>query len=281
VQKNKIIRAGLLGGRLSRSLSPEVFGVFARQTGTEIRYSLRETEASGLSAVIAGARGEGWSGFNVTFPHKRAVLPMLALTDPAAKAAGAVNAVRFGRAGLEGLNTDARALLQAFEGHGVTVQGKTAVVFGAGGAAGAAGWALGRSRAASVTILARDQEQALALALRLSECFTETRFTTGTFAAPAGLPDIAVNATPLGMYTPEPVPFTPAAGCVCVDFAYTPGGTAFIRAALAAGTGCIDGLELLVAQAALSLKFWTGLPAGDIVKFTREALGLLLERKEP
>lgn len=278
--QKKIIKAGLFGRPLSGSLSPEVFEIFARLLSTEIIYELRETEASGLAAEIASARAEGWSGFNATIPHKRAVLTMLNLPDPAALAAGAVNAVRFGKAGLEGLNTDARALLQAFELHGVSAHKKNAVVFGAGGAAGAAGWALGRSRAASVSILARNSARAASLAGRLADCFPETAFLAGAFSAPAAAPDIAVNATTIGMYSQDTLPFAPAQGCVCADFAYAPGGTDFIRMGRAAGAVWIDGLELLVAQAALSLKFWTGLPGGDIVKFSSEALSLLLQTKE-
>ncbi len=274
-----MIRAGLFGRPLSNSLSPEVFGTFARLTGAGIAYELRETEASNLAAEIESARACGWCGFNVTIPHKGAVLAMLNLPDPAATAAGAVNAVRFGRAGLEGLNTDARALLQAFDRQAIQVSGKATAVFGAGGAAGAAGWALGRSRAASVAILARDQGRAGRLAGRLAERFPETIFSAGPFAAPAGTPDIVVNATPIGMYSQAALPFTPRPGCVCADFAYAQGGTEFIRAATAAGAVTVDGLELLVAQAALSLKFWTGLPGGDIVKFCGEAMSLLLRGK--
>ncbi|MEI7527691.1 MAG: shikimate dehydrogenase [Elusimicrobiota bacterium] len=273
--QKETLRAGLFGRPLSRSLSPEVFGIFARLTGADISYELRETEASGLAAAIEAAQAEGWRGFNVTIPHKRAVLDLLNLADPAARAAGAVNAVRFGRAGLEGLNTDARALLQAFEAHGVAVQGRTAAVFGAGGAAGAAGWALGRSRAATVAILARDNARAGTLAARLAGCFPATDFSAGPFEAPADKPDIAVNATPIGMYAAGAPPFASGPECVRVDFAYSPGGTDFIRAA---GPVSIDGLELLVAQAALALKFWAGLPPGDIVKFSGEALGLLRAR---
>lgn len=274
----KVIKAGLLGRPLSHSLSPEVFNIFSRLLGIQIVYSLRETEASGLTSEIAGARAEGWSGFNITIPHKQAVLSMLNLSDPAASAAGAVNAVRFGRAGLEGLNTDARALLHAFQEHGISAQGKSAVVFGAGGAAGAAGWALGRARAASVCVLARNTGQSGALIERLSDCFPETVFTSGPFAAPENTPEIVVNATPLGMYAPGALPFKPGPLSVCADFAYTPAGTEFTGTARAAGAKYIDGLELLVTQAALALKFWTGLPAGDIVKFTREALALLREK---
>lgn len=273
--QEKIIQAGLLGRPLSNSLSPQVFTIFTRLLGAGIVYTLRETEASGLVSAIGAARAEGWSGFNVTIPHKQAVLAMLSLPDPAAVAAGAVNAVRFGRTGLEGLNTDARALLHAFDEHAVQPQGKQAAVFGAGGAAGAAAWALGRSRAASVRILARNKNQADALVSRLTDCFPETIFSAGAFAAPEADLDIAINATPIGMYAPGPLPFKPRPSCVCVDFAYDRISTDFIRAAGVAGASRIDGLELLVAQAALALKFWAGLPAGDIVKFTREALGLL------
>lgn len=278
--QEKIIQAGLLGRPLSNSLSPEVFNIFARLLGTGIVYTLSETEASGLASAIGAARAEGWSGFNVTIPHKQAVLAMLNLSDPAAAAAGAVNAVRFGRTGLEGLNTDARALLQVFDEHAIKVQRKQAAVFGAGGAAGAAAWALGRSRAASVRILARDENRADALVSRLTDCFPETVFSSGPFSAPDAVLDIAINATPIGMYAPGPLPFKPRPSCVCVDFAYGRAPTDFIRAAAEVGACRIDGLELLVAQAALALKFWTGLPAGDIVKFTREALGLLRDKME-
>ncbi len=271
----KTYKAGLVGLPLSKSLSPEIFRIFAQLTGAAISYELRECGAGELTAVIASLKEEGWTGFNVTIPHKQAVFKLATLSDPASRVTGAVNAVRFGPRGLEGLNTDADAVRETLEEQGAAPAGKAAVVFGSGGAAAAAGWALGRSGAASVTFNSRNAASAPDLAARLGAAFPKTVFSAAAFAAPSTSADILVNATPLGMYQPGMPPCTPSAGTVCLDLAYAPAGTEFLAAAKAAGALTIDGLEPLVRQAALSLKFWTGLPGGDIVKFNREALRLL------
>lgn len=277
--KKNLIRAGLFGCPLSKSLSPDLFRIFSRLTGAEIAYEAREVGPGDFKLAAERARAEGWVGFNVTIPHKQAACAMLRLADPAAMAAGAVNCVRFGRGGLEGLNTDARALVEIFSERGLSLTGRTASVFGAGGAAGAAGWALGRCRAARVTFRARSHHLASALTARLEECFPDTVFTAAPFSAPETPEDILVNATPLGMYEEGALPCSPQAGSLCADLAYAPGGTPFLKAAAAAGARTIDGLEVLVWQAALSLRFWSGLPTGDIVKFKKEALELLKAEK--
>ena len=270
----KIFKAGLLGLPLSKSLSPEIFRIFSALTGAGITYELRECGAGELAAVIASLKTEGWSGFNVTIPHKQAVFPLLALADPASREIRAINAARFGKLGLEGLNTDAGAVREALEEHSAETPGKAAVVFGSGGAAAAAGWALGRAGAASVTFNARNRSAAALIAGRLGAAFPRTIFFDADFSAPSAAAGILVNATPLGMYQPGLPPCTPGHKTVCLDLAYAPAGTEFMAAAKAAGARTIDGLEVLVRQAALSLKFWTGLPGGDIVKFNREAIGL-------
>jgi len=272
------IKAGLFGHPLGKSLSPAIFAIFSRLLGVKISYELRDVTPEHLAGAIDGARGEGWDGFNVTIPYKTKVIAMLDLTDPAVKASGAVNTVRIGRSSLEGLNTDARALLDAVNQAGWTAAGATAAVFGAGGAAASAGWALGRASAASVTFCARDRGAAAALASRLSFAFPRTDFSAAPLEAPPGKPSIFINATPLGMYAPGRPPCAPGPGTLAVDMAYGPGGTEFSAAAAAAGAVTVDGLELLVRQAALSLKFWSGLPGGDIVKFTKDALGRLREQ---
>jgi len=274
VQK-KLIKAGLLGFPLSKSLSPDIFRIFSGLSGTEIRYELRECAMAELASVILSAEAEGWAGFNVTLPHKQAVFRMLNLKDPASRDIKAVNAVRFGRKGLEGLNTDAAGVLRTLEENGICPAGKNAAIFGSGGSAGAAGWALGRAGAASVTFRARNNKTALETAGNLAEVFPKTVYLTSPFAAPEGSAEIFINATPLGMYAQGRPPADPKPGQVCLDLAYAAGGTEFIRAAAAAGATAIDGLEVLVRQAALSLKFWAGLPAGDIVEFSREAIRLL------
>lgn len=275
--QKKIIRAGLLGLPLSGSLSPEIFTIFSGLTGEEILYEKRECGEAELASVIEALGAEGWAGFNVTIPYKRAVFNLLNLRDPASRDIRAVNAVRFGKKGLEGLNTDAAAIRLTFEENGVNPAGKRAAVFGSGGSAGAAGWALGRSGAASVTFRARNGAAALELCENLSGVFPKTIFSSAPFSD-RGPAELFVNATPLGMYAPGLPPAEPKPGDACLDLAYAPGGTDFIKNAAAAGAAAIDGLEVLVRQAALSLKFWTGLPGGDIVEFNRKAIRLLREK---
>ncbi|MDA8243465.1 MAG: hypothetical protein M0025_05025 [Elusimicrobia bacterium] len=278
--QKKQLKAGLVGHPLSKSLSIKVFEVFAGLTGEEIDYAPVDCAPEDLARTIPSLKAQGWAGFNVTIPYKREVCAMLDLADPAAKCCGAVNAVRFGRAGLEGLNTDARALLQAIEEAGFSARGGKAVVFGSGGSAASSGWALGRAAAASVTFRARNRAAAEELASRLSSAFPDTLYGWAPFEAPPDAPDILVNATPLGMYASGGPPAAPARGALCADLAYAPGGTGFTAAAKAAGALAIDGLSLLVRQAALSLRFWSGLPTGDIVEFSRKAEKLFREALE-
>jgi shikimate dehydrogenase len=271
----KQLKAGLIGHPVAKSLSGDVFAAFAALTGEDLCYEPVDCPPAQLALTLPGLKARGWAGFNVTTPHKSAVCGLLAMADPAAKACGAVNCVRFGRAGLEGLNTDARALLSALEEAGFSAAGKSAVIYGSGGSAASSGWALGRSSAAAVTFHARNAKAAAALAARLGEAFPKTVFTAAPFEKPASAPAIVVNATPLGMYEPGRPPCEPGPGTLCADLAYGRDGTELTRAAAAAGAAVIDGLSLLVWQAALSLKYWTGLPSGDIVKFKQEALALL------
>lgn len=274
----KPIKAGLLGHPVSKSLSREIFAVFSGLLGEAIDYSPIDCAPADLPLLIPTLRPQGWAGFNVTLPHKQKVCAMLNLADPAAKACGSVNAVRFGRAGLEGTNTDAHALVDALAESGFGAAGRKAAVFGAGGAAASSGWALGRSRAGAVTFHARSAGAAAALAARLSEAFPNTAYAAAPFEEPGRGTEIFVNATPLGMYQPGRPPCEPQPGQLCVDLAYAPGGTEFSNEARRAGAAVIDGLTLLVGQAALSLRFWTGLPSGDIVKFKGEAFSLLEKR---
>ncbi len=276
--QKKQIKAGLIGHPVSKSLSGEVFAVFSELTGEDLSYSLIDCSPADLPLIVPSFRPQGWAGFNVTLPHKRAVCALLNLADPAAKACGAVNTVRFGRAGLEGTNTDAHALVSALGEAGFSAAGEAAAVFGAGGAAASSGWALGRSRAAAVTFHARDSKAAAVLAERLGEAFPGTVFSAAPFEKPRRGTGLFVNATPLGMYQPGRPPCEPEPGQLCADLAYAPGGTEFSNEARRAGAAVIDGLSLLVWQAALSLHFWCGLPTGDIVKFKQAALPLLEKR---
>lgn len=278
--QTKAIKAGLFGRPLSKSLSPGVFRIFSELTGGLISYELRECAGPGLAAEVEAARAAGWTGFNATIPHKRAVLELLDSAEKAARETGAANTVRFGEKGLEGTNTDALALAGALGEHGLSVKGLAAAVYGAGGAAAAAAWALAGAGAGRIALCARKPEGARTLQAKLSRVFPGTSFSTLPFGEPPEGHTILVNATPLGMYCPGTPPCAPRAGDICVDLAYAPGGTDFLRSAKAAGARAVDGLDLLVWQAALALDFWGGFPGGDIVKFKNDALARLARQLE-
>ena len=272
------MKAGLFGRPLSKSLSQAVFGAFSRILGSPISYELRECGADELADALSAARAEGWAGFNATLPHKRAVYRMLDSAQRAAKDTGAANAARFSVRGLEGTNTDAYALCRALAARGISVKGLSAAVFGAGGAAAAAAWALADSGARRVDLCARNGAAAKSLADALAKAFSSTSFGARPFAPPPAGHAVWVNATPIGMYAAGTLPCAPRRGDVCVDWAYAAGGTEFLRAATAAGALEVDGLDLLVWQAALALEFWGGFSGGDIVEFKNEASALLERR---
>jgi len=132
------MKLGLFGRPVSHSRSPRLFARLARLLGRPIEYSAVEAWPGGLAAAVAVARDAGWRGANVTVPLKEEAARLAQTLTPPARALGAVNVFRFGRA-VAGHNTDAEGLRDALKRAGVKARGKDALVFGAGGAARAAG----------------------------------------------------------------------------------------------------------------------------------------------
>jgi shikimate dehydrogenase len=259
---------GVLGHPVGHSRSPEMQNAAFADAGVDAVYVALPVAPDALAAAIAGAHALGFSGLNVTVPHKRAAVPLCATVDPAAAAVGAVNTLRRAGSGWDGFNTDAPACLALLEDAGVSA-GARALLVGAGGAARAAAWALVRAGAA-LRVASRRAEAGRALA----DAFVA--------AAPTGTPapravawdeleaesvaaDVVVNGTSVGLAGHPPalpgVRFR--AGQVAVDFVY--GDTAFARDARAAGARLVTGEQLLVRQGALAFTLWTGRPAPEAV----------------
>jgi shikimate dehydrogenase len=184
----------------------------------------------------------GFSGANVTIPHKEAALALADDATPAAREIGAANTLTFADGRIHADNTDAPGLLAAL---GATPA--TALVLGAGGSARAAIWAL-RSAGADVAVHARTRARAEGLGAEVVDA-----------PVPA---EVLVNCTPLGLRGADETPVAdPAPWPVVADMVYREGGTRLVRDARAAGLQVVDGLEILVRQGALSLERWTGRPA--------------------
>jgi shikimate dehydrogenase len=198
--------------------------------------------------------GAGFVGANVTIPHKQAALALADRPSEAAKAIGAANTLTFAQEGsIAAENTDAPGLVNAI---GEPLAGRRALVLGAGGSARAAVWALREQGAAEVSIYNRTPERAAELARELGAT---------AVAAPVAA-DVLVNCTSVGLVQREEE--LQALGLkadavggyeVVVDLVYGGGReTELLRTARAQGARTVDGLEVLVAQGALSLESWTG-----------------------
>lgn len=259
------MKLGLFGFPVSHSRSPRLFARLSRLLKRPISYEAVAAEPGTLAARVAVARDAGWRGANVTVPLKEEAFAAAATLTPAAKALGAVNVLRFGRV-VTGHNTDGEGLRDAFRRAGVTARGRRALIFGAGGAARAAGWALARDGAKSVRFTARTAHRAKKAAAELARIFPRTQVSAGA-AAPA---DIWINATPLGMNGfPDrtPAPKGIASPSAAIDLVYGR-RTAFQRDAKRRGAKVSDGSAMLVYQALRAWEYWDK-PLGRV---KREAL---------
>jgi shikimate dehydrogenase len=206
----------------------------------------------------------GFRGFNCTIPHKVAVVPLLDELTPAARAIGAVNCVVRRGDKLLGENTDGKGFLQSVKGHG-PVEGKKAVLLGAGGAARAIGVELLRAGAGSVTVVNRSEARGRELVAVLDavapgrSSFVPWR---GDYAVPAGT-DLVVNATSIGLFpdVEARVPLdvgTLAPGMLVCDVIPNPPRTRLVRDAEARGCAVLDGLGMLVNQGVIGIQLWAG-----------------------
>ncbi|HET8542733.1 MAG TPA: shikimate dehydrogenase [Anaeromyxobacter sp.] len=258
---------GVIGHPVAHSRSPEMQNAAFARAGIDAVYVALPVPPERVPEAIAGALALGFSGLNVTVPHKQAVLPLCASLDPAAREIGAVNTLRRGGSGWEGFNTDAPALAALLEAAGVG-SGARALLVGAGGAARAGAWALAR-RGAEVRIAARRPEAARALAGALGRANppgtpAPRAAAWEDLAAEADAADVVVNGTSVGLpgHEPDALPgIRLRSGQVAADFVY--GDTAFARAARAAGARLVTGEQILVRQGALAFALWTGRPAPE------------------
>jgi shikimate dehydrogenase len=206
-----------------------------------------------LFAETARALGAaGFVGLNVTIPHKEAALAIATAATDAARAIGAANTLTFDAAtgAIHADNTDAPGLVESLPASH-DPRGRTALVLGAGGTARAAVFALLEAGAADVAVHNRTRERAEQLVAEVGGRVVDE---------PIGA-EIVVNATSVGLHgvkaSPLPADTVVAGSCV-VDMVYRDGGTELLRVARERGAIGVDGLEILVAQGAASLRRWTG-----------------------
>ena len=231
----------LIGYPLGHSLSASYFGEKFAREGIDAEYSPLPIE----SAEEVLPHCEHLSGFNVTIPHKQAIMPFLSAISEEAQAIGAVNCVKVTPNGLEGYNTDVVGIRKSLEG--VALEGAKALVLGTGGASKAVQYVL-RTSGAEVKVVSRTEGAAELTYNDLSEeLIADT--------------DIIVNTTPLGMFpNTDSAPALPysalSAKHTLFDCVYNPRLTKFLQLGAEQGAHTIDGLTMFYAQAEASWEIW-------------------------
>ena len=271
----------VIGDPVAHSLSPLLHQTMIDQTGAAYRYDVRTVRPEELPAFVRWAKDGGCAGFNVTMPHKEAILPLLDEVDTTAASCGAVNTVciREGRA--IGHNTDGTGFLDSLAGQGFYPQGRTVLLLGAGGAAKAVGHALAAAGAGRVIVCARRLERVAALAAQLPGCGEGIVLAQDAIQQAAAACDLLVNATPLGMAGSPAfarLDFLQAMPphAVVYDLVYHPRRTALLEAAARQGLRTVGGIDLLIRQAVRAFTFFTGETPDTAALYAalREPLGL-------
>jgi shikimate dehydrogenase len=244
------------------SLSPAIHNAAFEALGLDWVYVALQVPAGQGRAAVKAMRTFGIDGLNVTMPHKADVARAVDRLSPVAKALGAVNTVvRLGDE-LVGESTDGEGFVNALrDDEGVDPAGKRFLVVGSGGAARAVVKALADAGAAEVVVAARRADRAGACAK-----LAGGRGRVGSIDEVAGV-DVIVNATPIGMAEVVPLkgelelPIDAgrlSRGQLVVDLVYDPLVTPLVHAAREQGVAAVNGVGMLIHQAALAFRLWTG-----------------------
>lgn len=259
----------LLGHPVAHSLSPLMQNAAFAALGLGHRYETLDVTPEDLPAAIERIRTDaGILGANVTVPHKEAVMRLLQTHDGEATRVGAANTISKridlpDGTRLQGWNTDGIGFDRSLREAGITLAAQRVLVLGAGGAARAVVPVLVRGLA-QVTIANRDRDRAERLANGFPTAGGAWRPSVvdwSTSWSVAGA-DIVVNTTPLGLQGEDPLDGVPLPSrLVVIDLVPTATDTPLIARARAAGCEVLNGLPMLVHQAALAFAIWTNEPA--------------------
>jgi shikimate dehydrogenase len=249
--------------------------------GLHWRYVNMEVAPDDLAAAVRGAKAMGFRGFNLSIPHKVAVIPLLDGVGESAGLIGAVNCVVRRGEQFIGENTDGKGFLASLQ-EVIDPRGKDVVLFGAGGAARAVSMELALAGARKFTVVNRGATRGAELAEAIrTRAGIEAEYVpwAGEYRI-AGETQIVINGTSIGLYEPEtrlPVAvdsLQPA--MVVADVVFSPPRTRFLREAAERRCTVLDGLGMLVNQGAIAIQYWTGVnPDRAVMRRTLEqALGV-------
>ena len=255
--QDSTLLAGVIGWPVAHSRSPKLHGTWLARYGINGEYRLLPVQPADLAATLRRLPTEGFVGANVTIPHKEAALALCDVLHPSAERAAAVNTLEFSSGKIIGSNTDGIGFIANLRTHGIDPSRGPALILGAGGAARAIGAAL-QDAGAAVTFCNRTPERAIALAAAFSPAavlpWAQRETALKDFA-------LLVNTTSLGMAHQPPLKMSlanAAPGLAVADIVYVPLQTQLLSDAAAHGLKPVEGLGMLLHQAAPGFAAWFG-----------------------
>lgn len=246
----------VIGSPVEHSLSPTIHNAAFAALGLDWAYFAVSVPEGRAARAVAAMRSLRLGGMSVTMPHKEAVLGAVDVATSTAERLGAANCLSWRGTQVVGDSTDGAGFLDALRAdHAWDPEGRRAVVVGAGGAARAIVAALADAGAAEVAVVNRSADRAARAAALAGE--------RGRVVAADAVDgaDLVVNATPLGMGDDTRLPLDVArigGGQVVVDIVYDPVETPLLAAARERGAVPVNGVGMLVHQAAHAFRAWTG-----------------------
>jgi len=246
------------GNPIEQSRSPDIHQIFANESHQNINYQKQLVGLDDFSTTVSQFISQGGKGANVTAPFKEQALKLANILTERASLAGAVNTLTFKGGKIYGDNTDGEGLVQDLLMHGVTLKQSKILILGAGGAV----------RGVLLPILAQNPiaitigNRTLSKAKALCQYFNDERLRACSFDETTGQEfDLIINATSASLSGDlPPIPASIITNeVVCYDMVYGKNETPFLQWARAQGAmQVIDGLGMLVGQAAVSFAIWRG-----------------------
>ena len=256
------LKMAVLGDPVHHSQSPKIHGLFAQQANLAIEYEAIHCPQEALADQLQTLHANGYLGLNLTVPLKEHALALCNELSSAAAEAGAVNTLVRTEAGWSGTNTDGAGLVKDMAAHNLTLQDQRIVILGAGGAAAGIAGPLLAAGVSALAVMNRTLARAEALCRRFDDARMRAYPLVSDSADHANQPpfDGLIQASSQGhsgtITLPDERWLTPQAWCY--DLNYGNAHPRFRDWARTDDRVVVDGLGMLVQQAALSFEHWTG-----------------------
>jgi shikimate dehydrogenase len=258
---HSVDRYAVIGNPIVQSKSPIIHGLFASACAQQMEYTKVEGRIGGFAAQLDELRAGGMRGMNVTAPFKLEAFAYATHLSESARLAGAVNALKFEGNEVHAQNFDGVGLVNDIErNHATPMAGKRVLLLGAGGAVRGALLPFARAEPALLVVANRTVAKAQELVAMLKTQSNVNARACSFEEVKEGF-DVVVNGTSASLFGQAPAvpPLAFAPGCLAYEMAYGKGATPFLQLARQAGVvRCVDGVGMLVEQAALAFEWWRG-----------------------